>query len=84
MGKRIPQVGDVVIYWGEEGGRLLEQAAIVTALSTDEPTHRVRLHVFFEVGYAGEARLWAQHSGTPFEGRWTFRQTVAAGPPATS
>jgi hypothetical protein len=74
MAKRVPQVGDVVIYWADEGGRLLEQAAIVTALSTDEPANRVRLHVFLEVGFGGEGRLWAQFSGTPFEGRWTFRQ----------
>jgi hypothetical protein len=74
MTKRIPHVGDVVIFWGEEGGRLLEQAAIVTALSTDEPTNRVRLHVYLESGFGGEGRLWAQHSGTPYEGRWTFKQ----------
>jgi len=73
MGKRLPHVGDVVIFWGDEGGRLLEQAAIITALSTDEPAHRVRLHVFHETGFAGEFRIWAQHSATPFEGRWTFR-----------
>lgn len=73
MAKRAVQVGDVVIFWGDEGGRLLEQAAIVTALSTDEPTHRVRLHVFAEVGFAGEWRCWAQHSPTPFEGRWSFK-----------
>jgi hypothetical protein len=74
MAKRAVQVGDVVIYWGDEGGRLLEQAALVTALSTDEPAHRVRLHVFFETGFAGEARVWAQFCGTtPAEGRWAFK-----------
>lgn len=73
MAKRAPQVGDVVIYWADEGGRLLEQAAIVTALSTDEPAHRVRLHVFIETGFGGEGRVWAQHNPTPMEGRWTFR-----------
>lgn len=79
MRTRIPHVGDVVIYWGEEGGRLLEQAAIVTALSTDEPTHRVRLHVFAETGFAGEGRVWAQHAGpTPAEGRWSFKPDRAA------
>jgi hypothetical protein len=73
MASRIPRVSDVVIYWGEEGGRLLEQAAIVTALSSDESTTRVRLHVFFETGFAGEGRLWAQHSRTPVEGHWSFK-----------
>ena len=73
MAKRAVQVGDVVYYWADEGGRLLEQAAIVTALSSDEPTHRVRLHVFLEHGFGGEGRLWAQHSSTPVEGRWSFR-----------
>jgi hypothetical protein len=73
MARRDPQIGDVVIYWADEGGRLLAQAAIVTALSSDEPTHRVRLHVFFEAGFGGEGRIWTQHSATPFEGRWSFR-----------
>lgn len=75
MGKRLPQVGDVVIFWAFEGHHLLAQAALVTALSTDEPEHRVRLHVWYETGHAGEGRIWAQHSPTPYEGRWTFKQT---------
>lgn len=71
---RLPHVGETVIYWGSEGGRLLEQAAIITALSTDEPRERVRVHVFFETGFAGEARTWAQRCDVPTEGRWSWRK----------
>jgi hypothetical protein len=73
MGKRVPHIGETVIYWTDAGGLLHEQAAIVTALSADEPTHRVELFVFWAVGHGGESRVWAQYNPTPMDARWGFK-----------
>jgi hypothetical protein len=73
MARRVPHVGDVVIYWTDAGGQMTEQAAIVTALSSDEPIDRVWLYVLWTVGFGGEGRVWAQYSPTPMDARWSFK-----------
>mgnify|MGYP001598665739 CR=1 FL=1 len=73
MAKRVPHVGDVVLYFTDAGGVIDEQAAIVTALSSDEPANRVELFVFWSSGFGGEGRVWAQYNPTPMDARWSFK-----------